>query len=610
MFINALAQDVGRHFRAHTPDPFDTTTLLLMPHELQTVGVVFALLRSELSGNVQSEVGPWTVANLSRFVQDFPNKERLPIFFLDEVLPQYDYRDGRPRIVSSELRLARNLLSAVGLVSVLMGTNSSAANFISAASTSLCGETKTWCQLVTCLPRPNVESLRTIGAEDVINSLKVLPLLASICPFLAQQFQSCTPWFIELFVKVVTQEQMLQNHPTAMSAIEFLDRVLCIMAKRVDHSKGDYNRQSFRRAQFCYHLEPLRKPRCLTGEILSNNGSAEEETEMTGEGIVSREDRTVFVSSHFASLDESDCYLSIHQNNLSKNMMTPWLPTASFQRARDDSFLYLMLGGGDCRLDFPTPFSSPANPRMTTLETFWSLKNDHSHNSSGTVIPTENIDAERLDGAALEVIAAVAVEIASHRRGLGGIDVAEFLLQLATELLPSYQPLEWIHPSAILQSLGEKRVPYLSAAGDSWPDTFRSIQGVNWGHLFRTKDQDQIDLKIHTAQNPSHPEISAECKNYKNGLNGEVLREILARIPSTSWLHLVICPHMQQSYWSAQTQIKWDTFKSAHHLEESALLRVVKAGSTLTLKPLFTKSVPETRAHKLVVFFPIAGWSH
>jgi hypothetical protein len=126
--------------------------------------------------------------------------------------------------------------------------------------------------------------------------------------------------------------------------------------------------------------------------------------------------------------------------------------------------------------------------------------------------------------------------------------------------------------------------------------------------LSRAKDLEQIDLKILTAEHPTQPEISAECKHYQNNLDGVVLRQILERIPKTSWLHLVICTHMQANYWTKETKIKWKQFRETHGLEESAILRVMKQGSKLTLQPLFPNSVPQTLPSKLVVFFPFRDW--
>jgi hypothetical protein len=620
IFTNALRSDVAQLNGAL--DGLETNQLLAnFSFEFQTVGVIFALLKVEYD-----KCPSWKVSNLADYVRATQDKQLLPIFVLDEVLPHYDHGNGS-RQGSSELRLARNLLRAVGLVAVLMGTNSCAANFISVASGSRGGANGPWCKLITRLPPSTDESLRELGAQSVIDTLRGYHNLASICPFLVQQFRSCTPWFIELFVEAVAEikvENLLFNART--SAVDFLDNVLCRMAKKVYSRKGAHRSQSFLRAQFCYHLEPLRKPRSI-GQSLPDCSPEEKK--------VSGADTSAFVASHFASLNDDDCDLFIFGDYLSKDQETQWVPTASFRRATDDSFLYLMLGDGNQRnLSFSAPFvlSSLGRRKMTTLETFLNLISDHEKKSSGTRIPTENPLAVKRNGADLEVTAAVAVEIASHRGGLGGILIADFLLQLAIELLPSPEPLQWSVDSpfssvtCLAQMRGQqvmkpdttvdltsvlagKTVPYLSSAGDSWPEEFRSIDGVHWGHFSRTKDNERIDLAIRTAESPTDPEISGECKNYKNNLDGVVLREILQRIPQTSWLHLVICTHLQATYWTEATKFKWSDFQTQYDLRASAILRVVKQGSRLSLESLFPGSVPEEGSSRLVVFFPFEDWN-
>jgi hypothetical protein len=267
IFTGALARDVRRHFG--DTKLLDMGELLASYFELETVGVIFALL-----GVPFDDIRSWDVFSLARFVERFEHKEQLPIFFLDEVLPHFDHREGGSRPVSSELTLARNLLRAVGLVPVLMGTNSSGAvNFMKAACGSRGGEARPWCKFVTRLPSPNEESLEVIGATRVINTLHDLPSLSSIAPFLIQQFSSCTPWFIELFVKVV---QDFLN--PALSATEFLDRIFCEMAKRVFEGKGAFHTESFRRAQFCYHLKFFRKPHRLPGECSDSSSLPHQNT--------------------------------------------------------------------------------------------------------------------------------------------------------------------------------------------------------------------------------------------------------------------------------------------------------------------------------------------
>jgi hypothetical protein len=81
-----------------------------------------------------------------------------------------------------------------------------------------------------------------------------------------------------------------------------------------------------------------------------------------------------FVASH---LEDSDCDLFVAGVHLLKDRVTEWVPTASFQRTKDDSFLYLMLGGANPSLTFPSPFALSSSTR----ETFLNLIRDHKKQS-------------------------------------------------------------------------------------------------------------------------------------------------------------------------------------------------------------------------------------
>jgi hypothetical protein len=302
-FLSALRRDVKNHFG--DADEFAMGQLLQNQCTLETVGVIFALLGVEMT-----DTQKWTVLQLMSYVQCSIDRTLLPIFFLDEVLPHH-HGSNIPLTISSNLRLARNLLRAVGLVPVLMGTNSCAANFISASRSSR-GEESLWCKLITRLPHSNSKSLETIGAKRVIDQLSQHH--PSLVSFLNQQFQSCTPWFIALFVTVVEENELLDRHQS--SSVDFLDEVLCGMSEYVYTRKGAILSQEFLRAQFCYHLEHFRRgeqKKCL-----------KEPESLT----------PTFVSSHFASLDDENCDLFItSENNLIKNktrLGERWIPTASF----------------------------------------------------------------------------------------------------------------------------------------------------------------------------------------------------------------------------------------------------------------------------------------
>jgi hypothetical protein len=129
--------------------------------------------------------------------------------------------------------------------------------------------------------------------------------------------------------------------------------------------------------------------------------------------------------------------------------------------------------------------------------------------SNKTRSRVSNRHAKKRERNVLEVVSAVAIEIASHRGGLGGILFLDFILQLATELRMSFKSLHWMDPPVhipchhpapsqkgkkrksmtfesepqpesrdIPEDIKSKKIPYLSCENDTWPDEFKNIEGV------------------------------------------------------------------------------------------------------------------------------------
>jgi hypothetical protein len=121
--------------------------------EYFTVGFIFSIMEVPFNDSL-----PWTASHLVTHIQklDEASKANLPIFFLDEVLSHLDIRDSVEfSDATAKLRFARNFLRGVGLVCVLMGTNSSTANIIYAASGI---EDLNRNGVISLLPHPNETS--------------------------------------------------------------------------------------------------------------------------------------------------------------------------------------------------------------------------------------------------------------------------------------------------------------------------------------------------------------------------------------------------------------------------------------------------------------------
>jgi hypothetical protein len=101
----------------------------------------------------------------------------------------------------------------------------------------------------------------------------------------------------------------------------------------------------------------------------------------------------------------------------------------SFPHAAQDSFLYLLLGGGKSTF-------SPFGSERSVFDAFLFAQNSCKLVLQGTAIGHSNPLALHRDGEVYESLATLATEIASHKGGVGGINIVDFLFQSTCQLLP------------------------------------------------------------------------------------------------------------------------------------------------------------------------------
>jgi hypothetical protein len=571
--------------------------LLYSDHHLWTVAFFFTMLGVTIELSTD-----FTVWSLRNFVEKMNPQDR-PIFFLDEVLTHLE---------AKTLQLARNLLRSVGLVVVLMGTNSCTANLVTLCifSQHRRGRPGLWCKLITNLPRSTAESLQTLGATSLLEKMNVEEKFKTLVTFLKNQFHSCLPWFIEVFVSSMS----LITDWNELSAVDLMDRLFHHMAKIVYEDMRRI-RTSGLRPQFCMHLDGHRRlnldqhPPTALG---------------TGTGVLGRSQTASFVANHFAVLDDGNIDLTVGQEGLACRGKD-WYPFSSFVSAQCDPFPYLILGGG--KGDFPLPFVDRKSNRMSTHQALISIETNHVISFGGTemMIVNYNSNEESRDGAILEALSSVATELASHRNGLAGINIIDFILTLTEELLPTYRPLSWDPDHNLSHFLSsdclEQTIPYLSPANDQWPEILQSqtehINGCRTASMKRSPSTEQLDLNI-----PGWA-ITGECKNYEDPIPLEILRGILERIPVDSHLHLVFVPKIQENYFTETGS--WSFF---YHSRLSpgniCILKATVHDGTLRMEPLFhgSDSIPESDqpmvdsipdlphrlADRVLIVFPIESY--
>jgi hypothetical protein len=267
----------------------------------------------------------------------------------------------------------------------------------------------------------------------------------------------------------------------------------------------------------------------------------------------------------------------------------------------------LTLGGGEAT--FPSPFVDRQSPKMSTSQALRMLMTNHRNLSVGSAISFENSNSIFRDGLILESLSSVAVELVSHRKGLAGILVTDFIIALVEELLPTHCNLSWdqqnIPSRYLLQAVLLKRVPYLSSCNDSWPTELSAIPGCCVASLERPPNRRMKDLDVPGCG------ISGECKNHEASLTKSVLLDILNRkAKGDCWLHLVFCATVQRSYFGGhRADENWKCYRKAQKLDKTCLLKAVVFEKTLSLVPLFAGSASVShRANAVVIFFPIESY--
>ncbi|KAE8911308.1 hypothetical protein PF002_g9801 [Phytophthora fragariae] len=132
---------------------------------------------------------------------------------------------------------------------------------------------------------------------------------------------------------------------------------------------------------------------------------------------------------------------------------------------------------------------------------------------------------------------------------------------------------------------GARFVPFLSPPNEEWPEWLKD-SSMRFDNLFLTPNEDGIDFR--TTSNL----ISGECKDRSSGLDLDVIRSILVRIPAESAIHLVVTNTLQKQYFTAKSS--WETVD---------FYRISK-GSTLQGMTNLSSSTA-TKAEKLVLFIEL-----
>jgi hypothetical protein len=571
-FRSALRLDVARCLlnRQESGPRFGTTALLDYAQPLQSAAVLAEFLGIKHTGAL-------LVCELRNAIKDqYPVPEKRPILCLDEV-PAYS-EEGQDFIA-----LARNLGRVVGLVVMMMGTDSTAANLV-AHGGSRGGNGQAWAHLVLDLPKLNRRTEAMLRQE--FKATKD----TSRSEFVCDEVLTARPWLAELMIRweAETQDDDDEHH---------LDKLRNFVAGEIARAKNTHTRQ-WLRGQVCLHM-----PRYLPAS----------ETQIDSKGLHSVHAHTSsFVTKHMALLrhpDEAKCHqkrkgvaeltLTGHQICFAGQV---WVPKCEYPLLEHESILYLSLMGTK---EFPAFCSPESGRRLSTLQ---------AHRDVVPVVDTVSTDYQNpnemsLDGDWLEGVGQTAIGSASREMGVRGTTLKALVPCVCAELsegdykLIQVEDTDWNW----VGSLADLQVPYLLPTS-LVPAHLRQVSGTFFGSIFRPERGQRRDFVVQASTaNGEWKEgaISGEAKNYQAPLSLTVLKNMLERVPAESKLHLIVCNELQQKYFTLN-----DSYVAFEHecetMRSSVLLRVRREPTSIRLVLLDVNRGPLDQAKILRVVLFIA----
>ena len=435
-----------------------------------------------------------------------------PIFFLDEF-------NLSNRSNPVEMVFARNILRALGLVCITMGTDSTSTNLFRQTSTgsnfSRDGKTTNdivWVYVITHLPHP---STRSLGIDSLAEDF---PLIQE-GPYkeLIEWIKSvpcCNPWFME-----VTLEYIRKNLADAVSRGEPIGQFMDKMLKSVSTTIYDEKiRRSARRdvivGSVLTNFERWRKDASIWPVYLINGYFTEFSPPNGSESPFYFElHRRILVRKFFKPNATSEPKESREMVLLSKSD-TKWTPHSRLPSFDSNKLFYAIL--------HYLPLSSLG---ATVKEAF-----DTCMSKGSNFPPLENLLALSNCGSSLEIVAHLAVLYASRINGLDKLTFFEYLLTLShnfslKENLISVFDIQCDLAKMVPEDYFD--IPYIGSTKSFEEEPIAIPQHLvpdrQLAVLNQCRNAEQIDGAVIT----SLIRILIECKNYTDEVRPAILRQAI-----------------------------------------------------------------------------------
>lgn len=513
-----------------------------------------------------------------------------PLIYESLTLPQYQERmkkyalwvlvcDEVPAAVNDISRrfvaFIRNMARLSGLVTILMGTNATVADFLTHQGSS--ASIEPWCYVHTQLHETNLEWIATvrklIKPEDVFAKLSAF-LSSALVELLQTWLQRSRPRVASItyahLVDIVENEQSPRVGVDESFLRKLIKRVFASVADMKGFPAGSADANSMLRGQLSL-LQPFYTERFVRKLVHEDKGHFPKETHTpfwVNESIlVCRHFATPVCSDKVVMRDKSGALFALQRDS---NEIINWIAVSMF--AANDVWLWMVMCAvgqdkfsrwwGEGHVSIPKIFEKC----RATVRT--------------DIVVTQNPEATKPQGHFLEAVGCTIAICASQIHGLThkGIPVdvyVQSVLQHSGFLLGS----EALTVSQYLNR--EVHIAFLLPASIPWEDVHALERVFFLTKLDRPGDGVGVDGKSTS--------VLVECKDYGENLNGRVLQDILRRLCTADRAHiplsLVFTQWLQHDYFTGASSQTFSAFffalpeSTRSVLSKTLLLRVVTESS-------------------------------
>ena len=441
-------------------------------------GFIYALIENGIENSVEVQIEKKTGAEITQLIQNKDLVSKRPIFIMDECVGDS----------LKMLRFSRNCFSSLGLVLIMLGTDSRACQVASGNGSSRECDKKEWCYIIGDYPPFD---------------LKVFDTPPKLPVWLEYILLHSRP----LFASLVLEEYIAQ----AQNEVNFDDIILnafnsLINVKNIFATGNQYG-----------NLGQIR---------LFNNAHCKIDDSFASQ-------KSAFIQSHFAQLNNYPENFQILSNGFRETGKGVFQFLSSFPALKDDILLYLILMGGK---------GFPAFRHYNEATSYSVFLNRHLNTTdiARNKVFFSNASQSSNDGQFLESLLCSVICLSSHSNGFAGIQIQNFVNHIVFNVQIVTENFNSVFIKNI-GNLGNLVIPYLLPPNQDIDLNCFRIPDSYIALMKRDVNSAMRDLSFGLG-------CYAESKDHAQNLNSGTIASIIKKIPVESKLFIVFTRGLCKTY--------------------------------------------------------------